>query len=618
MAVLVGLITALGLYPHVSDYLLIRALGSENLTRRTVAILRATAEAKRSPRTARRLENALKTDSDVRFGSIVAVLRYLGRFDTPQRDPLQVDRMRAIEIAAPQSAGGDAFVRRTALAQLLLSGRDNRYVRRSLALAKADRLPAVRALAATLAAKLGDDAALGQLLDDDDSAVASAALLAGSIAGRRAAGEKALEKILAGDRDTELVSAAAYALAALDAKRAATVLPGLIGSAGDSLLRDRLLYVASTPAGDGASDAVMAVIRRSQRADGHPPPAAMLAAARLGIAEAGPAARSVLKAAAEGKKPLDESQVLAAIRFASECKLPVRREADGICLRLWGPYWQHMLVAAARLLGEQADMPQPPALKSPSRAECIQRLRQAAMHPAAPVASAAAAAALWRLKAQLAGEFVIDVAGRRSTLPGDYLAWQLAGDRPAGAFELGKLMLPAPNNEAALRQYNDNVRSAGAMLLALSASGDEQADWAAERIHSRLVGGELGGEDDFYVAGAYRCALLILGREDFRQPVRELLGTGEFPQRRVVTAMLAAGDRKALDWLLWNPQLSLEDSEFLLVEKGLADVLAELAADLPPVDVAADRALRLWQVRILRDFYAIRRAEVQPGLRRRK
>ena len=254
-----------------------------------------------------------------------------------------------------------------------------------------------------------------------------------------------------------------------------------------------------------------------------------------------------------------------------------------------------------------------------------------------PLASAAAAVALWRLSPSVSAVlpatgadtgtladllkidressayYVRAAARNNSTLAGDYIAWHIARSRLKQAFELGLAMLPALGS--ALPVYNADERSAGAMLLALAAKTPPQSSTAVKRITSRLVGGPAGGEDDDYVAGAYRCALLILGEAD-AETVRALLETGEFPHRRATTALLAAGDREVLDNLLWAPRTTPEDIVFLLLHMGVAEVVAELAPELPAIDVAAEADTRRWQVKILRDYYAIRRNKIKVGLKR--
>jgi len=435
-------------------------------------------------------------------------------------------------------------------------------------------------------------------------------------------------------------------------------LPAVAGAGNQADLRDRLLHVAAVRADASAAEAIWAVIEADRSAGRTPPAMAILAAGKLRLARAAPVVKQLLGDLAAGRGEFTEGQVLALLDAADRLAVPVRAEVFALVERLWNPReHQLVLVRSARLLGRQAVLPQPPGQPAPPTEDCIRLLRQAALYAAAPatrpageeqvrttpVPSAAAAAALWLMRpaesmykpppagTQPAGVWEIDLAsaayyvrqaaGARTTLPGDYLAWHLGRSGRPEALGLGRQMLPPPpdpNVPLSLqppREYAENERAAGAMLLALAQHGSRQdAARARELIASRLEGGVFGPEDDFFTAGAYRCALLILGRQDQAATVRELLGTKDFPQRRAFTALAAAGKRGATDWLLWNPQIGREDIAFLLIGKGLAEVLAAAAPDLPTVDECAGTDLLHWQVRILQDEYAIRRGRLAIGL----
>ena len=630
LAMTTGLIAALLLYPHVLDYWMIHELGDENPVAREGAIGRAVITASTSPRFTRRLAEALDTDDDLKFEAVARVLNRLGKFYTARRDPVHVSRMQALQIETTHSASGPkdaAWARRLILGDVLRAGQEGRYVRRALAAAVADEAAGVREVSAVLAGRLGEDDKLAALLADKDPAVRAAAALTAGIAGRRGLVEP-LRGLLSAD-DPGVVSSAACALAVLSPKADGPKIAEILAAASDTKLRARLLHVMTILKGTVAEDAVRAALARA-RAAGKPPEAmALLAAGKLGLASAAPDIRAVLAAATAEGSPLIESQLLAALTAADALDLPVRREAHDICRKLWNPMLELTMMAAADLLGRQMDAPQPDQPGPPVREDCVQTLREASVYIAepttrpsdvlpryltTPMASSAAAVSLWRLKDSPAGQFVRNVCADRSTLPGDYVAWHLGRSGEARAFDLGMEMLPALDAPLAQRVYNDNERSAGAMLLALSARTDKQKDAARRRITSRLVGGPRGGEDDPYVRGAYRCALLILG-EDQISEIRQLMDLGEFPQRRGLTALLAAGDLRTLDGLIFSPRLHDESLAFLLVNKGIAEVLAAALPDLPTVDVSAEQDLRIWQVRILRHTYSIRRKALSPALK---
>jgi len=627
LAALLGAVAAIVALPHVRDHLLLRDLASSNAAVRAGAISRAVERAGKSPRTLRRLNEALDEASDRQFAAIVAALKWLGEFKVPGRKGEHVDRMWALELAGNPDAENRAMF----LAEMLLAGRDNRYVRLGLSAAARDESADVRALSAALAARLGDDAALAALLEDADPNVSATAALDAGIA-RRASHSDRLRKMMGPSAGLSRRSAAAYALARIDPNGSAEALSSLLAradEAGDAKLRDRLLHVLCECPSPAARSAVPAVLERARRAGRHPPAMALAAAAKLRLTEAGPDVRNLLAAAVEAKGAVTIRQVHAALRAAEALGLPVRKEVNAICRTFWTyrPGFKLMLMAAARVLGRQARRPQAGREDVPSTADCIQTLRMAAVqdyepttYPAGtkprlintPMPSAAAAVALWHLETPAAEEFLRNSAGEPTTLPGDYVSWHLGVTGVERAYRFGLTLLPpldAPPDE---RVYNDERRSAGALLLAIAARTDAQRAGAAERVRSRLLGGDLGGEDDFHVRGAYRCALAILGDRESLREVAGLLGTGQFSQRRAITALTLSGELAGLDWMLWNRQVPADDMLFLLVDEQVSDILAACLPEAPAVDAAAGDDLAAWQLQILRHWYAIHRAKLRP------
>ena len=633
LALLLGAALAVLALPHVQDYLLLRDLASPSAAVRGRAISRTVQRAAESPRTLRRLEAALERADDTQFAAIVSVLKWLGQFNRPGRDPLHVDRVRAMELAGNPSAE----TREIFLGEVLRSGRDNRYVRKVLASAARDQDPLVRALSAALAVRLGDEAALRGLLADADANVAAGAALDAGIA-RRGLDAATLRERLAAWHDVPRRSAAAYALARIDPNAGAEIIPPLLAEAdanGPAALRDRLLHVLCELTGPRAERAVLDVLERARRAGRHPPAMALLAAGKLRVRAAAPAVRKVLADAVRPNSRVRITQALAAIQAAQALDIPVRKEVEAICGKLWSTRVNSrlMLAAAARMLGRQATAPQGDRPDEPSPAECVRTLRLAAIYdyvppttaPTAtkpkpvpsPLPSAAAAVAMWHLKTPLADEFLRHSAGESVTLPGDYVSWHLGVTGEQRAFELGLSLVPPINAAPPQRVYNDDMRATGAMLLAIAARTPEQRAAATQRIRSRLVGGDLGGEDNFHVRGAYECALAILGDAARLTRVVGLLETGQFSQRRAITALTLAGTPRGLDWLLWNPQIGPEDALFLLVDEQIGDVLAACTPQLPRVDAAAADDLAAWQLLILRHTYAISHSSIRPRLRPR-
>jgi hypothetical protein len=175
-------------------------------------------------------------------------------------------------------------------------------------------------------------------------------------------------------------------------------------------------------------------------------------------------------------------------------------------------------------------------------------------------------------------------------------------------------MLPALDAPEAERVYNDNERAGGALLLALAARGADERRAARERITARLVGGDLGGEDDFETITAYRAALAILGGAADVEQVRVWRRSGAARREMAWSALLAGGGREDFDLLLWNVHTPLDEIADLLVTTPVGEALGAAAGELPGVDPSAEEDLRLWQVRILQDSYAIHRSALRLGL----
>ncbi|MFB3891454.1 MAG: hypothetical protein ACE15C_05455 [Phycisphaerae bacterium] len=694
LAILVGVGAALIAVPYVREHRqvsrVLEGMASDDGVTRTKAIWEAIAIARGSPSALKRFEKALPTESDRQFLSLVTVLRELGRFK--EQDGRWHDRSDELDMEATLSpATRGIFVTRA-----VLSGRDNAYIRRMLERACGDASPAVRAKAALLAAKLGDDATLEKLLNDANPAVAGTAAIDAALA-RRTVLVPGIQRLLERSKATEAVSGAAYALAVLSPKESskaicawfararaaagsdrtamrdwevlgqrmadvlhpddrpdflawrpwsgfgdmfypATAWPALEGwlrLLGDEGLRDRLLAVMVMLNDEDARQAVASACGVGAAATGpagagetFSPAAAIWAAGKLNLEKADPMIRSVLALAAARDRSITLPQAFSAVQAADALKLPVRKEANDLCVNLWTdrPEFRRLLTAAAELLGRQTDLPQAGRTDAPDRAECIKTLQQAARYSenmpapspgdenagnsATPVPSAAAAVALWELKAPLADDFVGEAAAE-DALAGDYIAWRLAfGPRPSEAFDLGLKMLPSPR--AATRYFGENEKSAGAMLLALSAKTPDQRKQAMDRITERLG----TGQGDPLTMGSYRCALLILGDARQLEPAKGLLQSGSFPLRRVLTALLAAGDLDTMDWLLCSPQLTDDELANVLLADGMADVLPAVAPSLPRVDGAGEYDLTIWQIRILRDAYALSRGTLKLGLTR--
>jgi hypothetical protein len=450
----------------------------------------------------------------------------------------------------------------------------------------------------------------------------------------------------------EIIACCAYALAELRAEGLFAKIRDLARQCDDPELQERLILAMvrmNTPAD---RDAVVRILREQRRPNGYPPAMAMEAAAELKIADpaVAEAAAKILQDAAKPIARLEQTQVIAALHLAEVLNLKDCGEfvAD-ICEKLWSPGHPELLTPAIRLLGKFAAQ-MPPA--DPKRGKYLQLLRDASQYTApdkgnkaawqsaagtTPLASATAGVALWLVEPAMQ-EFSVH---RKNTGPGlgtpglieadmlktslfylrqalavdqadpaDYAAWRLAMERPGLAFALGKVFLPDDAPGQKLREYNPQVRSAGATMLAMSAFSPQQKTEAAGRIFRRWP--RLG----FFERGDRLCAMLMLGHREYLPDVRELLAMEEFPLRRAMTALLVAGDKTALDRTLWNVNFPLPRLRELLIEQSTNQVLARTAGELPRPSPSASIDTQLWQMRLMRQFFGIAGAKVQLGLGR--
>ena len=682
LALLAGTIVAVISIPLVQEYRIVRDLGSDVPAVRQEAIVQAWYLAQHSPRLMNRLAATLEEPSDTRFLSVVEVLSHLRKVEglsVPGLTDVQQDRLDALVFGRTTSE----YSRWSIIASIIVTDRDNKHIRALLEMAAGDDDAPVRRLAATLAARLGDGETVGRLMNDASAVVQSGAMIDAALAGQKQH-LPAIAERFSGGADTDVVSAAAYALAVMDARphssallarmealsqklaarepaatapaqgaaaTAPTTFPSATSVAAtatatasapagdpDEILLDRLLHVATLMDDPAVAPSVAQSLGRmlsqwaapstapatTTRPDGpalRTPAMLLHACARHKVAPAAAPAVAVLREAA-GKGGVDIAQALAAIEVAGSLDVPARRELYDIC-RLWtaNPAMANLLAAAAMELGRQAALDR----AGPSRAECVALLEQAARFqqdppPGSPqeairhtsLPSAAAAAALWRLKAGT--EAIRDAAAIDDELAGEAVAWWIGrSPRPAEAMELAMKMCPPLDAPRQQRVLDVQQRTSGAIMMALAARGASADGPAVARLSERLE----SNEDDYTIKNAYRCGLLILGRDEHQDHLREVLKAGGFNKRRLLTALWASGDKQSLDWLLWNTQISDDDVADYLLADGLDEVLSATAGQLPRVVPAGSGDLRRWQVQILRDAWAIRRASVKVGLERK-
>ncbi|MBN1556003.1 MAG: hypothetical protein JXA11_14765 [Phycisphaerae bacterium] len=675
LVVIIGAIVGRLTYPwylwyqrRQADLRLIEQLGAADSLRRERAVQTAIALGRQRDELVHRLAGALDTPDDGRFLSLRFVLQRLGKYDVTNHDPKWDDRYRLLEFRAtfapgekdtPPSAQDDATptarMRRWIVKQALLCERNNPYIHQTLTAAVEDPAAIVRSAAAPLAARLGDDVILQTLLHDPAAEVRAVATLDAGLARRTMLARPIRRQLeswldLPGPHqpaDIDQAASAAYALALLDPTGNSEFLCRAAVETNVPELRDRLLLTLAILKNDAARQAVMDILHTQRWKGKHPDGITLIVAGQLKLPEAAAMAKDVLRAAAERKEPVPVSRVLAALDVVAAAGYPCRATVYALCRELWAPDQPALRIRSANLLGVQAGEENQVG-DAPSREACVKTLQQAVQFSrlaegqdkpvTTPLPSAAAAVALWRLEPSVREFALLDgstqPAGREDILKivesktslfylreatavedpaaGDYVAWHVAQSGLPEAVVVGNVFLPA--GEGNHPEYNPDVRACGAMILALSAKDEQQRRAAIERIQTRLA------REEYPASGSLKCALLTAGDKEQLATVRMLLELEDFPAARALMALLAAGDKTALDWLLWNTNwnlpVPLEDIPPLLIDQVIGDVLKTVSPSLPEISPAGSEATRLWQARILRHTYGIHRASLHVGLKR--
>jgi len=636
-------------YPHWVDSQLLEKLGSSDHMIRGQAILDAGHRAKRRVEMKDKLVASLDTSADTRFYAAVSALNRAGLFKSSVSNLMHIDRAMALELATTPEADTQLWI----LSQVIKNRRDNKYVHQALKAAAASKSAYVRASAALLAALLTDDATLAALLEDAEPSVQAAAALDAGLARRETLGDALVAKL--SDSRAEVSGSAATGLAHMNGDKYGDTLCKLLLETKDADLRQRLCWAMTILKSDQAARTVGKLLT-SARGNRTPSPMALVAAGKLQVTEAEEDIRTVLAAAARDGK-INRYLVHSAVTAAGALKLPVRTELHQICLKYWNPDWRSelMFASAAGLLGQQAAADANQGPDAPTKNECQDVLIRAAYYtrlqtttePAepegrvltTPIASAAAAAAIWLLNptsdtsVQLkqvtsdsgaitfagrgtAGARIVMDAAEASVVISDYIAWTLAHSGRPEAFEMGLRMLPAGSAPLDEHVYNENVRGAGATLLALAAKTDEQKQIAAQRIRERLEPADNhSGEDDPVLAGRYRCALLILGDRNLLDKIRDQRNNGGHAVPAAFGALMLAGDIEAFDYLLYNTHIPAQDVASYMIYDGLDRVLAACAGSLPTIEISAPPKIQLWHANIVRDYYVIHRDTILQELK---
>ncbi|MBS3820874.1 MAG: hypothetical protein KGY81_03830, partial [Phycisphaerae bacterium] len=583
LGLIIACLLSVWLVPIYLDYRWIDQLGSDDPAVRETAKAHLWDMAQDTPATRGRLRKALDTPSDRRFTAVQEILDAVGDWPPANQAGLWEDRLAAIAfdsarvgreipnpLARAEALNAARRARRVILHEAILAGRDNRYVRRILAAAVADEdQPDVRRAATTLAGRLDDTETLKPLIDDVPTVASAACLVAGLMRQETLLGDlrqalaRATTELPEADDDTRadwrnLLAGAAFAVLQLSEDPTAE-LTELATTTDDVILREQLLWALSSRPRPGVAQAIGDLSARLRWKGRAVPAAVLLAARRLGMDDQGAAALDILTRAAAGEADgLLSSQLIAAIDYALAMNVPCRKQAYDIVRRYWSPGQPVLLSRAARLLGRQAAIDAGQASDAPTRAACIDLLQRTVGYAdleetdagtrtlTTPFASAHAAVAQWLLDPsgqvlvfsgdeegdgdlvelevkRTSGFYLHRATAVDNSDPGDVVAWELARSGRPEALAIGNAFLPDPAQR--FREYNAEVRSAGMMLLALTAP-DEQRPAIRRRIADRIA------REQFYARGAAHCALLILGEGKYLDPVRVLIGGADFPRRR--------------------------------------------------------------------------------------
>ncbi|MFW6133036.1 MAG: hypothetical protein ACOC8F_04010 [Planctomycetota bacterium] len=615
----------------LSDALLRRLDSADPAVRRFARA--QTAELCSRPAMAARFRRVLDDADGATFLAVALALRDAGALERGVLRPERRDRLRALEAetAPDRLKPYDAPLRRRELlAEAVIDGRDNRHVRRLLDICVRAENWTVRRDSALLAGRVGADATLEELLDDAEPAVVAAAARAVGAARRDGLYELLADRVT--HTSADVAGSAAWAAARLHpqrtARRVAGALSDAAGGASAATRRDVLLDVAGRIGTGDAREAVLARLARARHSDTYPSAAALLAAGRCTLSSEQRGAvlsdvRATLTAARDGTCSM--LQMLAALETSRRLEADV---LDAIVTLLAGvrnpAEVEPLLTAACRrtaplLAARPADDPlrrRATELLAGWADYYDPEVRAGTDYLTCPVASAAAAAVLWRV-GEDNGDLLRRTIGGGTPLGADVATWIAARARPDAALELGLAMLPASDAPPQRQVHNPRQRAAGALLLELAtavSTPDERPDRraaAVARLRGRLSAGRAWGEPDADVRRAMRGALAAVGAADMLSAAREAFT--RHPGRRTLTALLLAGDRWALDTLLIRPRFTDGQVDAMLTDRHAGEVLSSLTEHLPAVDAGARTPVRLWQVRVLRAVYAVSRGDVEVG-----
>jgi hypothetical protein len=635
---MIGVSAAWVIRPIIRDRNCLAMLRSTDPAQREQAVEWAVRIYKVSPSLADKIEGRLDQAGDDEYVALATVLDRLDLFNVPARPGPQVDRYNALELAEAQRFGMDSFAK-VFLYNLVRGGRDNAYVRQALALAVKSPSPQLRQMAPLLAARLGDDKTLAELLADADVDVRSAAALDAGLAGRKAL-TNAIAELFGKATNEDEAAFAAYALALLapgtswaacyggyidvhtmpatgSLQEKLVCVLGQIGQieyaqAAVTYLLDAPAKTASAPTSTSTPATTSAPTTSQAAAPGLLPPAmAYIAAARWGL-PIGPqltAGLNTIIAHRAAISPRDLAALPAIV--ASARRIGMGQDFFLKTIReLWHKQTTLAMILAAEGLSEQPldqTGPTSQAASRPARIDLgvLELMLHIIDYDTMPVPSAALAVAAFVMSPQDGTGMIVqacqdDPAHPADTaLCGDYVAWQLSRRPTPQTGKLAEAMLTGPSRDV-------GVRSTGALLLAMQNRAPAQAEAAAKIIQFQMNGGAMGVKPtDPFLLGSYHCALLILGHKEYAREAAILAHSADFPNDRALLALALAGEELGFEQVLGGPEFEPGKMDYFLAGRLLARVYRSLRPELPAFDIEAPTAVRLWQCRILHDHYII-------------
>jgi len=602
MAVILGVILAWIIWPSVRDRSIIELLGSEDPNKRMRGIVQAVAVGKVCPELVQRIERKLDSADDVQFSAMVEVLNRLGLFDVPGRRGYQIDRYRQITFATSRTNPTGTDVKRLMLHGIILDGRDNKYVRKTLQLALHDAVADIRSQAAILAARLKDSAALKRLLGDVDPAVRASSAIDAGLAGLKDCSD-AMWRLLKGAQDDEEIAAVAYGLSRLEPNRLSQEIVEKIKEArerANSALLGKLLYVASLLKDKSTEETVAKMLEESLQEKKSPALMAIIAAGRIKPVTSKNTIKRIIDDIIARRAEFtfaDASALTAAVKAGDEVGLPADLFVD-VMEQLWHPATTLAMIFSAEALARRQG-----SFTAEQRDKVLKVLNEAVNRTDTPVASAAAAVAIFRIAPAEAIESLRTACESENCLAGDYVAWNLAQSDSREVWTIAKSFL-APD------EYNSSVKSVGAMLIASLARRSGPAQQVAEGIKSRLEQSPYIDQAAPFLAGTYRCALLMLTREEYRDVVIALLQSRGFPKFRAIWALVAAGEPMGFDMVFAETRFRPSEIDFYLGRSLVYMLYSKVIPQMPVYDVQAPLVVRYWQCRLCRDYYLIHRATI--------